>query len=629
MGHILCSCNNLICALREVHVAIEYQGVGLHWWALVCLCRDLFSLSLSAVVGFETVRAPDRAMGTMRLPRRHVLVVLGLMASLRGGFAAFVQLTGPKLFGTTMRAAVCQRPASTSALNRVLQLRCRTPQNSVAGSRMQVLSPMNDFEGQDTLVMKPRRGAVSSSARFPSSSLAPAEHAQTTRESEAPELQVHMLQVQKLIGQGKLEAAEDVYSDLCTEFPQSGKLWMKRFKLARSQKLYGNAREVLQQSLKHNPCNAILWQAWADLERSLGRVNVARNLYRKGLEANPWLSSLYNSWGSMERGIGRIEAARQLYQQGLTHNANSVRLLLSSGVLEDIDGHPELARSLFRRGLLVEPGNSFLLHALGMLEYKAGDVAGAREAFRAAVQADSDHTQSWLAWGQLEEANGNIGIARSLYADGCKACAGRGTVQLWQAWARLEEKNSDMRAALDVYRRAIVLFRHDSKLLVECAKMLAKVGDAAEASTLLRRALDIDAYNPYVYQILANIEISQHRYAEALRLFAAGVAMAEKGFSKSFGPEGGAGAGMSITGAEGGGDVAVPARDPRVEGLGATIGKRELSGLIHTWATFEDRYGGDINVTRALFARAVSLDSDRVSTCISGCICACPCDLCV
>jgi len=55
----------------------------------------------------------------------------------------------------------------------------------------------------------------------------------------------------------------------------------------------------------------------------------------------------------------------------------------------------------------------------------------------------------------------------------------------------------------------------------------------------------------------------------------------------------------------------VPARDPRVEGLGATMGKRELSGLIHTWATFEDRYGGDINVTRALFARAVSLDSDR------------------
>lgn len=215
-----------------------------------------------------------------------------------------------------------------------------------------------------------------------------------------------------------------------------------------------------------------------------------------------------------------------------------MRLLLSQGVLEDVEGNPELARSLLRRGLLVEPGNAFLLHALGMLEYKAGDIAKAREAFRAAVQANGDHTQSWLAWAQLEEAQGNIDVARSTYVRGCQSRSSRGSVQLWQAWARMEEQHTDGRAALEVYRKAMLLFPNDSQLLVESAKTLAKLGDVAEASTMLRRALDIDAHNPYVYQCLARIEMRQQRQTEALRLFATGVAMAEEGFSKALSADG-------------------------------------------------------------------------------------------
>jgi tetratricopeptide (TPR) repeat protein len=148
---------------------------------------------------------------------------------------------------------------------------------------MQVLS--NFDPGMDTLVMKPQRGAVSASStffaqQFSSSSLAPAERQSQTRESEVPELEVLMHQAKALIAKGNLECAETLYEQLCTSYPNSGKVWMKRFKLARSKRLYGKAREILQESLKHNPCNAILWQAWADLERSLGRINVARRLYR-------------------------------------------------------------------------------------------------------------------------------------------------------------------------------------------------------------------------------------------------------------------------------------------------------------------------------------------------------------
>jgi tetratricopeptide (TPR) repeat protein len=343
-----------------------------------------------------------------------------------------------------------------------------------------------------------------------------------------------------------------------------------------------------------------LWQAWADLERSLGRVNVARKLYRKGLEANPWLPSLYNSWGAMERGIGRTEAARRLFQEGLRHDANSVRLLLSQGVLEDVEGNPELARSLLRRGLLVEPGNAFLLHALGMLEYKAGDIAKAREAFRAAVQANGDHTQSWLAWAQLEEAQGNIDVARSTYVRGCQSRSSRGSVQLWQAWARMEEQHTDGRAALEVYRKAMLLFPNDSQLLVESAKTLAKLGDVAEASTMLRRALDIDAHNPYVYQCLARIEMRQQRQTEALRLFATGVAMAEEGFSKALSADG-----KERKGSGGGGS--------RGSAMETTMGKRELADLVHCWANVVEEHGEDVNATRSLYAKATALDPQRVS----------------
>jgi len=537
-----------------------------------------------------------------RLLHTHVLLALGVMVSLRGGFAAFVQLSGPRGAATALRAAVCQRPPATGgALNRVLQLRWRAPSpaGGVVGSKMQILS---EFEpGMDTLVVKPHRGAVSAAAPFPgASSLAPAEREKQTRESEAPELQALMVRAKQLVADGKAGAAEGLYEEMCQQFPDSGKVWMQRFKLARRQGLYGKARQIIQQSLKHCPGNAILWQAWADLERSLGRVNVARKLYRKGLEANPWLPSLYNSWGAMERGIGRTEAARRLFQEGLRHDANSVRLLLSQGVLEDVEGNPELARSLLRRGLLVEPGNAFLLHALGMLEYKAGDIAKAREAFRAAVQANGDHTQSWLAWAQLEEAQGNIDVARSTYVRGCQSRSSRGSVQLWQAWARMEEQHTDGRAALEVYRKAMLLFPNDSQLLVESAKTLAKLGDVAEASTMLRRALDIDAHNPYVYQCLARIEMRQQRQTEALRLFATGVAMAEEGFSKALSADG-----KERKGSGGGGS--------RGSAMETTMGKRELADLVHCWANVVEEHGEDVNATRSLYAKATALDPQRVS----------------
>jgi hypothetical protein len=39
------------------------------------------------------------------------------------------------------------------------------------------------------------------------------------------------------------------------------------------------------------------------------------------------------------------------------------------------------------------------------------------------------------------------------------------------------------------------------------------------------------------------------------------------------------------------------------------MGRRELAALVHSWATLEWEMGGDVNATRALFAKAVALDA--------------------
>lgn len=44
---------------------------------------------------------------------------------------------------------------------------------------------------------------------------------------------------------------------------------------------------------------------------------------------------------------------------------------------------------------------------------------------------------------------------------------------------------------------------------------------------------------------------------------------------------------------------------------GATMGARELGVLLHMWATVEQKHGGDVNATRALFAKATALDAER------------------
>ena len=550
------------------------------------------------------------------------IVLICLTASLCLGVTAFAPSLTPQRAGATvLRAAACHRPAQASVSANAQQLQqCRGARASAVGAvsslQMQVLGQFNrPGLPRKTLVMKPQRGAVSAAAPFPSS-VAPGERLEDNKvEPLAPELVTHLSKAKALEAKGDLAAAEQQYADACAEFPASGKLWMKRFKLARRRKLYGEAREVMKCALKHNPLNAILWQAWADLERALGRVEVARNLYRKGLEANPRLPSLYNSWGGMERSLGRVDTARSLLEQGLSHEPNSVRLLLSCGVLEDVDGNPELARQFMRRGLLVEPRNAHLLHALGVLEVKSGNVEAAREALSASVQADRDHTKSWLTWGQLEESQGNIAAARGRYVEGCKSRNGRGTVHLWQAWARLEEKNSNGKAAVEVYRKAMLLYSKDSQLMVECAKMLANLGVYAEAASLLRRALDIDPHNPYTYQCLGTLKQKSNAPLEEIRsVFATGVAMAEQGLALSLGSDVDAAEAKGLEGAvveRGGGLGPGTAKGGAAKRGGSRMGRRELAVLLHTWACAEEHLGADIDATRDLFARAVALDAQR------------------
>ena len=173
-----------------------------------------------------------------------------------------------------------------------------------------------------------------------------------------------------------------------------------------------------------------------------------------------------------------------------------------------------------------------------------------------------------------------------------------------------------------------MLFRTDSRLCIECAKLLTKMGQSAKAITMLQRALDIDAYNPYTYQCIAKLEIKLGNYSEARRMFATGAAMAEEGLSVCLGSEGDARLRDVLSGnagADTGTDV-TKARPRRTLGAGAAglkserllpgsgAGRRELAALLHEWATFADSQGDDVNSTRAIFQKAVDLDAQRVGS---------------
>jgi len=239
----------------------------------------------------------------------------------------------------------------------------------------------------------------------------------------------------------------------------------------------------------------------------------------------------------------------------------------------------------------------------------------AREVLQDSLKYNPCNAILWQAWGQLEESQGNIAMARGHYVQGCKCRGGQGTVQLWQAWARMEEKQTHGGAALEVYHKAIMVFRKDSKLLVECAKLMTKMGQHAEAMTMLQRALDIDRYNPYPYQCLAKIESKLGNVAEARWLFATGAGMAETGLTVSMGSESAAASLPLIKDGDEGGKadesgagVSVAAPVP-VQGTAA--GRRELAALLHEWAAFADAQNDDVNATRAIFQRALALDTQR------------------
>eukprot|EP00288_Rhodomonas_lens_P017241 CAMPEP_0177705850 /NCGR_PEP_ID=MMETSP0484_2-20121128/8920_1 /TAXON_ID=354590 /ORGANISM="Rhodomonas lens, Strain RHODO" /LENGTH=539 /DNA_ID=CAMNT_0019217289 /DNA_START=229 /DNA_END=1845 /DNA_ORIENTATION=+ len=427
---------------------------------------------------------------------------------------SMIRLPGP-------HAAAGSSVALREAAANQLLLRYRAGRTGLLATSCAVKTKVsfeNDFDRETLSTLSP----PSAGTRF----VAPTSAAPDLVEEDSS-MKMRMAEAKEVQRRGDLKGAALLVDGILEDFPDHGKVWMRRFKLAQKQRAFSEARDVIRRALKHVPGNAILWQAWADLEKSLGRYAVARRLYRKGLEANPRLPSLYNSWGCMERDLGDVSKARTLLREGLMLAPNSARLLQSLGVLEDVAGNADLSRSLLGEGLLLEPHNAFLHHALAVLEFKQGRLGHARESLRRALSADKDHTKGWLAWAQLEEAAGNVNVAREKYREGCKARGGRGTVQLWQSWARMEEKGGNERAALEVYQQATKLYPRDVRLLLEMAKLHEKRGDIHKALTALEKAVAGDKYNPYVYQVLGQMQLRQLRVDAAREAFSEGVKMAE------------------------------------------------------------------------------------------------------
>ena len=210
--------------------------------------------------------------------------------------------------------------------------------------RMKTLAPhtvgpeSNKNSGGGNSVLRPR-GAVSATAPFTSCSKLMNQRVEGTQTDDE---NATFALGKELVRAGKTNEAKLLYQEALLRNSGNGKMWMKLFKLHRSQGSLEEARSSVREALRHNPCNAVLWQAWADLEKDLGRHDAARQLFKKGIEANPRLPSLYNSWGRMERDVGNVQTARQILEDGLKQAPTSARLLIALGILEDVEGNNEV-----------------------------------------------------------------------------------------------------------------------------------------------------------------------------------------------------------------------------------------------------------------------------------------------
>ncbi|QDU69148.1 tetratricopeptide repeat protein [Engelhardtia mirabilis] len=245
------------------------------------------------------------------------------------------------------------------------------------------------------------------------------------------------------------------------------------------------ASESLRAALDRDPMNLSLWLLLGEIELLRDDHEGAERAYRRAMDLDPVDTLGHSGLAHTYASMGRAEEAEELLDEALGIDA-SATLYAQLGTLHLEQGDLESAEKDLRAGLDLDPDDEQILFLLA--RFFARDDEEATQLLERAVEVDPGHVFAWLELGTLRAVLGNDEGARSCF----------------QRVVALEPESSDG------YR--------------ELAR-IALADDAEEATTLARRAIELDGDDVGAWTVLGRALTLAGKRAEAERTLLSGCAI--------------------------------------------------------------------------------------------------------
>lgn len=289
---------------------------------------------------------------------------------------------------------------------------------------------------------------------------------------------------------GRLDEAEGVYRHILQHIPEHADTLHLYGVLAYQQGRPAEARERIEQAIKHNDREPNYYQNLALTLRALGRPAAAADCYGRIIALEPGRADAYAGLGSAWAACGDMEKATAAWRAALgVAPAHDGALL---GLINHLRGAGKQTEAVVHLRAAMEhaPDNPDHGANLGLVLREVGRLDEARRVYRRMLATAPAAPTVWYGLADCDMRAGRPQIARERYR--CAVLIDPGMSEARDGLARCHEKELNYDEAVACFRRMLALRPGDGRAWYNLGTMLENQVHFLPAIAAYSRSLRID-----------------------------------------------------------------------------------------------------------------------------------------
>ena len=290
-----------------------------------------------------------------------------------------------------------------------------------------------------------------------------------------------LAKARKLLAQGKLESAKNLYESLCHRNRKNPEAWLALARINLTSGNTGQAKtccnEVLAIQTDHAEARLVLGMIY----HTLRQFGEAGDCYRKSLKLNPKQQVALFNLGSIAQEQNKIDEAIECYNKAIRLNPGYVRAYANLGHIFRSRGELENALHNYRKACKHAPDIAEIHYSLGLTLYDTHRIEEAVKHFYSAIHLKNDYSDAHIALASLHLQRG------------------------------------EHKQAIADCEQALKTLPNDVRLLNLAGSVLTTVGDSKKARNHLNRALALQPDNIDTLCGLTNLFMANDQMDDALK----------------------------------------------------------------------------------------------------------------